>query len=100
MPANDGNPRGVHRSVSASSSSNPRRGSMGADHNNANVICESSQVQAVAPPAAQKPNPVAQSTPAATSADETEADSIILQGGTEIDTEISEQSDVLAVWRI
>ena len=91
MPANDGNPRGVHRSVSASSSSNPRRGSMGAEHNNANVICESSQAQVATTPAAvaaQKPiHPVAQSTPAATAAtsasDENEADAIILQGGTE-----------------
>ena len=92
MPANDGNPRGVHRSVSASSSSNPRRGSMGAEHNNANVICESSQAQVATTPAAvaaQKPiHPVAQSTPAAAAAtsaaaDENEADAIILQGGTD-----------------
>jgi hypothetical protein len=35
-----GNPRGVHRSVSAASSSKPRRGSSGEENNNA-VSCES-----------------------------------------------------------
>jgi hypothetical protein len=71
---NDGNHRGVQRSISASSSSKPRRGSTGAENNNA-VICESTPAsnQVVA----QKPNLVAPT--------ETEADSINLQGGTEIE---------------
>ena len=71
---NDGNHRGVQRSISASSSSKPRRGSTGAENNNA-VICESTPAsnQVVA----QKPNLVAPT--------ENEADSIKLQGGTEIE---------------
>ena len=45
--ASDGNHRGVQRSISASSSSKPRRGSTGAENNNA-VICESQTTSQVA----------------------------------------------------